>query len=131
ADPQPETLATPAAAAAELATLRGQVAEGARLAAQLRRGHAELDAERRLGQLGNRITPAMRQLAQPLLVELLAAAEPATVHLRAEPNAAPAAVHVVDRIFEILAAAPAVEAIGTGRLAEADPPATTSTLPAD
>src|SRR6185369_1171709 len=132
ADPQPETLATPAAAAAELATLRGQVAEGARLAAQLRRGHAELDAERRLGQLGNRLTPAMRQLAQPLLVELLAAAEPVTVQLRAEPTAAPAAVNVVDRILEILGAAPVFEALGAGRLAEGDPPeATTSNLSAE
>ncbi len=132
-EPPPTTTTPPAPPdSAELAALRVQVAEGAQLTARLRRDHAELAAARRLDALGARLTPAMRKLAQPLLVELLAAERPATVQLAAEPNAAATAVNVVDRIFEVLAAAPSVEALGSGRLAEADPPeARTSHLSAE
>jgi hypothetical protein len=115
---------------AELAALRSQVEQGAGMIAQLRRDRAVLDTERRLSALGNRLTPAMRTLAAPLLVELLASATPVTVQLLgADPAKAATAVPVADRVLEILAAAPAFEALGGGRLAEADPPSgTTSTL---
>jgi hypothetical protein len=116
---------------AEIATLRAQVAEGAQALADLLRQRAELDVDRRLTQLGARVTPAMTKLARPLLVELLAQRTPATVRLQADPSkpaSEPTEVSIADQVLQILAAVPAVEALTTHRLADEDPaPRTTTT----
>jgi hypothetical protein len=118
---EPETETATPDGNAELAALRAQVAEGAQALATLLRQRAELDVDRRLTQLGARVTPAMAKLARPLLVELLADRHPATVKLQADPAKPAADVSIADQIFQILAAVPAVEALAAGRLAEADP----------
>lgn len=105
----------------ELATLRAQVAEGAQALSTLLRQRAELDVDRRLAQLGARVTPAMAKLAKPLLVELLAERTPATVKLQADPAKPPAEVSIAEQVLQILAAVPAVEALTAGRMADADP----------
>ncbi|MFP5284207.1 MAG: hypothetical protein ACLGI9_00555 [Thermoanaerobaculia bacterium] len=120
--PTPPDPAEPAGQA-ELATLRAQVAEGAQALSTLLRQRAELDVDRRLAQLGARVTPAMAKLAKPLLVELLAERNPATVKLQADPAKPAVEVSIADQVFQILAAVPAVEALTAGRMADADPPA--------
>lgn len=105
----------------ELAALRAQVAEGAQALSTLLRQRAELDVDRRLAQLGARVTPAMAKLAKPLLVELLAQRTPATVKLQADPAKPPAEVSIAEQVLQILAAVPAVEALTAGRMADADP----------
>jgi hypothetical protein len=131
ADP-PATLTL--AAETELATLKAQVAEGAQAVAALLRQKAELDVERRLALLGARVTPAMAKLARPLLVELLADRHPATVKLQQADPTKPAVdafieIPIAEHLLQILAAVPAVEALTTGRLADADPATrTTSSL---
>ena len=105
----------------ELTALRAQVAEGAQALSTLLRQRAELDVDRRLAQLGARVTPAMAKLARPLLVELLADRTPATVKLQADPAKPAAEVSIADQVLQILAAVPAVEALTAGRLADADP----------
>ena len=119
------------AAETELATLKAQVAEGAQAVAALLRQKAELDVERRLALLGARVTPAMAKLARPLLVELLAVRQPATVNLQAsDPTKPPVETSIAEHLLQILAAVPAVEALTTGRLADADPAnRSLSTLP--
>ncbi len=107
----------------ELAALRAQVAEGAQALSTLLRQRAELDVDRRLAQLGARVTPAMAKLARPLLVELLADRTPATVKLQADPAKPAAEVSIADQVLQILAAVPAVEALTAGRMADADPAA--------
>ncbi|HEX3130368.1 MAG TPA: hypothetical protein VH394_23730 [Thermoanaerobaculia bacterium] len=107
----------------ELAALRAQVAEGAQALSTLLRQRAELDADRRLAQLGARVTPAMAKLARPLLVELLAERTPATVKLQADPAKPAVDVSIADQILQILAAVPAVEALTAGRMADTDPAA--------
>ena len=102
----------------ELAALRAQVAEGAQALSTLLRQRAELDVDRRLAQLGARVTPAMAKLAKPLLVELLAERTPATVKLKADPAKPPAEVSIADQVLQILAAVPAVEALTAGRMAD-------------
>ena len=124
------------AAETELATLKAQVAAGAQAVAALLRQKAELDVERRLALLGARVTPAMAKLARPLLVELLADRHPATVKLRQADPAKPAVdafieTSIAEHLLQILAAVPAVEALTTGRLADADPATRISTLPPD
>jgi hypothetical protein len=121
----PDNPAAPAAPSGEteLAALRAQVAEGAQALSTLLRQRAELDVDRRLAQLGARVTPAMAKLAKPLLVELLAERTPVTVKLQAEPSKPPAEVSIADQVLQILAAVPAVEALTAGRMADADPPA--------
>lgn len=106
---------------AELAALRAQVAEGAQALSTLLRQRAELDVDRRLAQLGARVTPAMAKLAKPLLVELLAERNPATVKLQADPAKPAVEVSIADQVLQILAAVPAVEALTAGRMADADP----------
>jgi hypothetical protein len=118
ADPTP-TLTL--AAETELATLKAQVAEGAQAVAALLRQKAELDVERRLALLGARLTPAMAKLARPLLVELLADRQPATVKLQIDPAKPATEVSIAEHLLQILAAVPAVEALTTGRLADGDP----------
>jgi hypothetical protein len=108
---------------AELAALRAQVAEGAQALSTLLRQRAELDVDRRLALLGARITPAMAKLARPLLVELLADRNPATVKLQADPAKPALDVSIAEQVLQILAAVPAVEALTAGRLADADPAA--------
>ncbi|HET7040717.1 MAG TPA: hypothetical protein VFI13_01815 [Gemmatimonadales bacterium] len=103
----------------ELAALRAQVAEGAQALSTLLRQRAELDVDRRLALLGARVTPAMAKLARPLLVELLAERNPATVKLQADASKPPVETSIAEQIFQILAAGPAVEALTTGRLADA------------
>jgi hypothetical protein len=103
---------------AELATLRAQTAEATLAFTAILRQKAALDAETRLTQLGARITPPMAKLAKPLLVELLAAHTPATVKLQDDPAKPAADVSIAERILEILAAVPAVEALTAGRLAD-------------
>jgi hypothetical protein len=110
-EPNPE-------AEAELATLRAQAAEGAQALAEILRHNAELSVESRLAKLGARITPPMVKLAKPLLVELLATRTPATVKLQDDPAKPAADVSIAERILEILAAVPAVEALTAGRLAD-------------
>ncbi len=107
----------------ELAALRAQVAEGAQALSTLLRQRSELDVDRRLAQLGARVTPAMAKLARPLLVELLADRTPATVRLQADPAKPAAEVSIADQVLQILAAVPAVEALTAGRMADADPAA--------
>lgn len=124
--PMPETeVETPAPEGqAELAALRAQVAEGAQALATLLRQRAELEADRRLTQLGSRVTPAMTKLARPLLVELLAQRQPATVKLHADPAKPAVEVSIAEQLLQILAAVPAVEALTAGCLAgntETDP----------
>ena len=122
--PAPTPPDTPAPSGeVELAALRAQVAEGAQALSTLLRQRAELDADRRLAQLGARVTPAMAKLARPLLVELLADRTPATVKLQADPAKPAAEVSVADQVLQILAAVPAVEALTAGRMADADPAA--------
>jgi hypothetical protein len=87
---------------------------------------AELDVDRRFHELGPRLTPAMAKLARPLLIELLATRTPATVQLQLDPAKPPADIPIADRILQILAAAPSVDALTTGRLAEDDPTAAPS-----
>ena len=125
--PEPDPPAPPPApdrhlGEVELAALRAQVAEGAQALATLLRQHAELDVDRRLAQLGARVTPAMAKLAKPLLVELLADRTPATVKLQADPAKPAADVSIAEQILQILAAVPAVEALTAGRLADARAP---------
>jgi hypothetical protein len=105
----------------ELAALRAQVAEGAQALSTLLRQRAELDVDRRLAQLGARVTPAMAKLAKPLLVELLADRAPATVKLQADPTKPAIEVSIADQVLQILTAVPAVEALTAGRMADADP----------
>jgi hypothetical protein len=122
--PAPTTPDTPPSEPAghiELAALRAQVAEGAQALSTLLRQRAELDVDRRLAQLGARVTPAMAKLARPLLVELLAERNPATVKLQADPAKPAAEVSIAEHILQVLAAVPAVEALTAGRLADADP----------
>ena len=104
---------------AELAALRAQVAEGAQALSTLLRQRAELDVDRRLAQLGARVTPAMAKLAKPLLVELLAERTPATVKLQADPTKPPAEVSIAEQVLQVLAAVPAIEALTAGRMADA------------
>jgi hypothetical protein len=116
------------AAETELATLKAQVAEGAQAVAALLRQKAELDVERRLALLRARVTPAMAKLARPLLVELLADRQPATLKLQIDPAKPVTEVSIAEHLLQILAAVPAVEALTTGRLADADPANRTSSL---
>ncbi|HJX29645.1 MAG TPA: hypothetical protein VJ885_17215, partial [Thermoanaerobaculia bacterium] len=87
---------------------------------------AELDVDARLARLGARVTPAMAKLARPLLVELLAERTPATVKLQADPTQPATEVSIAEQILQVLAAVPVVEALTAGRLADADPPASTA-----
>jgi hypothetical protein len=122
--PTPPPPDTPASSGeVELAALRAQVTEGAQALSTLLRQRAELDVDRRLAQLGARVTPAMAKLARPLLVELLADRTPATVKLQADPAKPAAEVSIADQVLQILAAVPAVEALTAGRMADADPAA--------
>jgi hypothetical protein len=129
APPAPDNPTAPVSSGeTELAALRAQVAEGAQALSTLLRQRAELDVDRRLALLGSRVTPAMAKLARPLLVELLADRNPATVKLQADP-AKPAAdvrffeISIAEQILQILAAVPAVEALTAGPMADADPAA--------
>ena len=127
-DPPTPTPADSPAVEPELAALRAQVAEGAQALSTLLRQRAELDVDRRLAQLGARVTPAMAKLARPLLVELLADRNPATIKLQADPSkpaleARFVEVNIADQVLQILAAVPAVEALTAGRMADADPAA--------
>jgi hypothetical protein len=117
----PEPL--PPSGEVELAALRSQVAEGAQALSTLLRQRAELDVDRRLAQLGARVTPAMAKLARPLLVELLADRTPAAVKLQTDPAKPALDVSIADQVLQILAAVPAVEALTAGRMADADPAA--------
>jgi len=124
APPEPAPPATPPASGAagvELAALRAQVAEGAQALSTLLRQRAELDVDRRLALLGARVTPAMAKLARPLLIELLADRQPATVKLQADPSKPATDTSIAEHILQILAAVPAVEALTAGHLADADP----------
>jgi hypothetical protein len=116
--PAPPAPATPPITEAEVASLRAQAAEHAQAFAEVVRHNAQLAVEARLTKLGARITPAMARLAKPLLVELLATRTPATVKLQDDPAKPPADVSIAERILEILAAVPAVEALTAGRLAD-------------
>ncbi len=128
APPPPADPTLTLAAETELATLKAQVAEGAQAVAALLRQKAELDVDRRLALLGARVTPAMTKLARPLLVELLADRHQATVKLQqADSTKPPVETAIAEHLLQILAAVPAVEALTTGRLADADP-ATRTTL---
>jgi len=60
----------------------------------------------------------MAKLARPLLVELLADRNPATVKLQADPAKPAAEVSIADQVLQILAAVPAVEALTAGRMAD-------------
>jgi hypothetical protein len=113
----------------ELAALRAQVAEGAQALSTLLRQRAELDVDRRLAQLGARVTPAMVKLARPLLVELLADRNPATIKLQADPAKPALDVSIADQVLQILAAVPAVEALTAGRMADAHPADTAARQP--
>jgi hypothetical protein len=112
-DPTP-----PSTGEAELAALRAQAAEGAQALAAILRQNAEASAETRLAKLGARVTPAMAKLAKPLLVELLATRTPAMVKLQEDPAKPAAEISIAERLLEILAAVPEVEALTSGRLAD-------------
>ena len=115
---EPDPTPPPAPDAAEVATLRAQTAEAVQAFAEVLRQNAELSVEKRLTKLGDRVTLAMAKLAKPLLVELLAARTPATVKLQDDPAKPAADVSIAERILEILAAVPAVEALTAGRMAD-------------
>jgi len=115
---EPDPPPPPAPDAAEVAALRAQAAEAIQAFAEVHRQNAELSVEKRLTKLGARITPPMAKLARPLLVELLASRTPATVKLQDDPARPAADVSIAERILEILAAVPAVEAMTAGRLAD-------------
>ena len=102
------------------AVLQQRVAESDQAVAIILRQKAELEADSRLKALGARLTPGMAKLAKPLLVELLATRTPATLKLQDDPAKPPTDVAIADRILEILAAVPEVEALNAGRLAEQD-----------
>jgi len=108
----------PIGEAALVATLQAQVAEGEQALATVLRQSAELAVKDRLAELGARVTPPMAKLAKPLLVELLAARTPATVKLQDDPTKPATDISIAERILEILAAVPAVEALTAGRLAD-------------
>lgn len=120
ADPPTPPPADSPAVEPELAALRAQVAEGAQALSTLLRQRAELDVDRRLAQLGARVTPAMAKLARPLLVELLAERNPATIKLQADPSKPALEVSIAEQILQVLAAVPAVEALTAGRIADTD-----------
>ncbi len=103
---------------AEVTTLRAHAAEAIQAFTEVLRQNAELSVEKRLTKLGARITPPMAKLAKPLLVELLATRTPATIKLQDDPAKPPADVSIAERILEILATVPAVEALTAGRLAD-------------
>ena len=63
----------------------------------------------------------MAKLARPLLVELLAERNPATVKLQSDPAKPASEVSIAEQVLQILAAVPAVEALTAGRLADSDP----------
>jgi hypothetical protein len=126
-DPAPPE--APPIGEAVLATMHAQLAESTQALAAVLRDRAELEADRRLGQLGDRVTPAMAKLARPLLVELLAERTPRTVRLQVDPAKPAADVPIAEQILQVLAAVPAIEALTSGRLAETDPaPRTNTTL---
>ena len=108
-EPEPTPPPPPAPAEAELVTLQAHT-EALQALSVILRQNAEMSVETGLAQLGARITPAMAKLAKPLLVELLATRT--TVKLQNED------ISIAERILEILAAVPAVEALTVGRLAE-------------
>ncbi|HVS00493.1 MAG TPA: hypothetical protein VMW27_27980, partial [Thermoanaerobaculia bacterium] len=114
----PPSPPTPPSGEAELAALRAQVAEGAQALSTLLRQRAELDVDRRLALLSARVTPAMAKLARPLLVELLAERNPATVKLQTDPAKPAVDISIAEQILQILAAVPAVEALTAGRMAD-------------
>jgi hypothetical protein len=116
--PAPPAPEAPSLTEAEVATLRAQATEAVQAFAQVLRQNAEMSVETRLLKLGARITPPMAKLAKPLLVELLAARTPATVKLQDDPSKPAADISIAERILEILAAVPAVEALTAGRLAD-------------
>jgi len=115
---EPEPTPPPAPDAAEVAALRAQTAEAVQAFAEVLRQNAEMSVETRLLKLGARVTPPMAKLAKPLLVELFASRTPATVKLQDDPAKPAADVSIAERILEILAAVPAVEALTAGRLAD-------------
>ena len=100
------------------AALQQRVAESDQAVATILRQKAALEADSRLKALGASLTPAMAKLAKPLLIELLATRTPATVKLQDDPTKPPADIAIADRLLEILAAVPAVEAMTAGRLAD-------------
>src|SRR6185436_17844311 len=101
----------PSLGAAEVAALQAQAAEAVQAFAEVLRQNAELSVETRLAKLGARVTPPMAKLAKPLLVELLATRTPATVRLQDDPTKPATEISIAERILEILAAVPAVEAL--------------------
>jgi hypothetical protein len=117
--PTPPPVSDPTA---ELSMLRAQVAEGEQALLTILRHRAELQVEQRLAALGSRVTPAVAKLARPLLIELLAVKVPVTVQLQDDPAKPAAAVGIADRIFEMLAASPPIEALGAGELAATEAP---------
>jgi hypothetical protein len=118
ATPPPAEQQPPAAGAAELAALNAQVAAGDRALTTILRRAAVLEVRDRLATLGNRVTPAMARLARPLLEELFAQPSPLTVQLQDDPAQAAAPVVIAERLLQILAACPPIEALTAGRLAE-------------
>ena len=125
--PESDPPAPPALGEVELtAALQQRVVESDQAVAIILRQKAELEADSRLKALGASLTPAMAKLAKPLLIELLATRTPATVKLQDDPAKPPADVAIADRVLEILAAVPAVEAMTAGRLADQEHQATTA-----
>ncbi len=125
--PESDPPAPPALGEVELtAALQQRVAESDQAVAIILRQKAELEADSRLKALGACLTPAMAKLAKPLLIELLATRTPATVKLQDDPAKPPADIAIADRLLEILAAVPAVEAMTAGRLADQEHQATTA-----
>ncbi len=108
------------------AALQQRVVESDQAVAIILRQKAELQADSRLKALGASLTPAMANLAKPLLIELLATRTPATVKLQDDPTKPPTEVAIADRLLDILAAVPAVEAMTAGRLADQELQATTA-----
>lgn len=114
---EPEPTPPPVPAEAELVTLQAHT-EALQALNVILRQNAEMSVEARLAKLGARLTPPMAKLAKPLLIELLATRTPATIKLQDDPAKPAADVSIAERILEILAAVPAVEALTAGRLAD-------------
>ena len=93
---------------------------------QLRARNAELEAGQRLAAarqqldaLGGRVTPAMRRLAEPLLVQL-AAAEPKSIQLSAAPGLDASEVSPGEALLALLAAIPEIVPLGAPPIAGAE-----------
>jgi hypothetical protein len=97
-------------------TLKASARGASKLLTSLRNKNAELEAESLIRELGARVTPAMRRLAQPLLACLLGTPERFTVRLKVKGEEEE--VDVAQVVVDLLALVPAFTALGAGEMAD-------------